>query len=170
MPRLRPSRRDMVCSLLARVHANAGAAMLLTTPGLAAQNSVSEPPLQWGTAVALFPKGAQMALVSGDPTKPGLFTALIAMPDRYLMPPHFHPTDEHVEVKQETFLVGMGDRLDVKKTVPMVVGDTGTAPAGMHHFAIAKGATIISVTAMGPYVLTYVNPEEEPWRPFPYGY
>jgi quercetin dioxygenase-like cupin family protein len=59
------------------------------------------------------------------------------MPDGYRIPPHFHPADEHVEVKQGTFLVGMGDKLDLEKTRPLAVGDTGTAPAGMHHFSAA---------------------------------
>lgn len=36
--------------------------------------------------------------------------------------------------------------------------------------AEAKGETIISVTMMGPYVMTYVRPADEPWAVFPYGY
>jgi hypothetical protein len=59
---------------------------------------------------------------------------------------------------------------DVEKSLAMEVGDTGTAPAGTHHFAKAKGATIVSVTMMGPYVMTYVRPADEPWGVFPYGY
>jgi mannose-6-phosphate isomerase-like protein (cupin superfamily) len=54
------------------------------------------------------------------------------------MPPHFHPEDEFVEVKTGTLLVGMGDRLDIRKTMPVGVGDTGTAPAGAHHYTIAN--------------------------------
>ena len=38
------------------------------------------------------------------------------MPDGYKIAPHTHPTDEIVEVKQGTFLVGMGDTFDVEKT------------------------------------------------------
>jgi hypothetical protein len=57
-----------------------------------------------------------------------------------------------------------------KKTISMAVGDTATASAGMHHYAVAKGTTIVSVTIMGPYVMTYVHPKDEPWGVFPYGY
>jgi len=95
---------------------------------------------------------------------------LISMPDGYRMPPHFHATDEHIEVRQGTFLVGMGDKLDPRKTIPLAVGDTATAPAGMHHYSVAKGATIVAVTIMGPYIMTYVHPKDEPWGVFPYGY
>ena len=37
-----------------------------------------------------------------------------------------------------------------------------TVDANMHHFAIAKGRTIVQVNAMGPFVLTYVNPADDP--------
>lgn len=146
------------------------AAILLATSGLGAQGAApTASTMQWTPAPGLFPRGAQMAVVSGDPFKPVLLTVLLAMPDGYKMPPHFHPT-EHVEVKQGTFLVGMGDKFELKNAMPLVAGDTGTAPAGMHHYAAAKGATIVSVTIMGPYVMTYVNPHDEPWGTFPYGY
>ena len=44
----------------------------------------------------------------------------------------------------------------------MKLGDKGQMPAGAHHFATAKGATIVSVSAMGPFAMTYVNPAEDP--------
>jgi quercetin dioxygenase-like cupin family protein len=130
---------------------------------LAAQGSTPPAqPVRWTPAPALFPRGAQIAVLSGDPFKPVVLKVLVAMPDGYRMPPHFHAADEHVEVRQGTFLVGMGDKLDVKKTIPLAVGDTATAPAGTHHFFVTKGATIVSVTIMGPDSLTYVHPEDEP--------
>lgn len=94
------------------------------------------------------------------------------MPDGYRMPPHFHPSYERVEVKQGTLLVGMGDRLDPKRTLPLGVGDTILAPAGMHHYSIAKGSTMVSVSFIAPYTITYVNANEAPrqQRSFPYGY
>jgi quercetin dioxygenase-like cupin family protein len=146
------------------------AAMLPGTPGLAAQEAATASPLQWAVAPSLLPPGALIAVVSGDPTGPGQSTIELSMPDGYRMPPHFHPTDERVEVKQGTLLVGMGDRLDAKKTLPLAVGDTAVAPAGVHHYSVAKGMTIVSVTFIGPYTITYVNDYEAPrQRPFPYG-
>jgi quercetin dioxygenase-like cupin family protein len=121
--------------------------------------------LQWGPAPAVFPKGAQMAVISGDPAKAGEFVVQLSMPAGYKIPPHFHPTDETVQVKKGTFLVGMGDTFDVKGTKPMKVGDKGTIAARMHHFASTRGATIVSVTAMGPFAMTYVNPADNPQKP-----
>ena len=146
-------------------------ALLLGAPDLAAQGGPTTTPLQWAPAPSLLPPGALIAVVSGDPTGPGQSTIELSMPDGYRMPPHFHPTDEHVEVKQGTLLIGMGDRLDIKKTLPVAVGDTGTAPAGVHHYSVAKGATVVAVTFMGPYTITYVNAYEVPrQRIFPSGY
>ena len=118
--------------------------------------------LQWGPAPAVFPAGAKMAVVSGDPSKAELFMVELSMPDGYKVPPHFHPTDEVVDVKEGTFLVGMGDTLDPKKTGPMKQGDKATVPANTHHFGIARGATIVAVSAKGPFALTYVNPADDP--------
>jgi quercetin dioxygenase-like cupin family protein len=147
------------------------AALLLGTPDLAAQGGATPTPLQWAAAPSLLPPGALIAVVSGDPTGPGQSTIELSMPDGYTMPPHSHPTAERVEVKQGTLLVGMGDRLDATKTLPLAVGDTAVAPAGMHHYSVARGTTIVAVTFMGPYTITYVNDYEAPRkRSFPYGY
>jgi quercetin dioxygenase-like cupin family protein len=127
-------------------------------------DTVSQPALQWGPAPAVFPAGAKMAVVSGDPSKAELFEVELAMPDGYKIPPHFHPTDEAVEVKEGTFLVGLGDKLDPKKTNPMKQGDKGSLRAKMHHFAIAQGPTIVAVTARGPFAMTYVNPADDPQK------
>lgn len=118
--------------------------------------------LHWGPAPAVFPAGAEMAVVSGDPSKAAPFVVELRMPDGYRLQPHFHPTEENIEVKQGTFLYGMGDVFDAAKTKPMRVGDKGTIPATMHHFATARGRTIVMVSSMGPFVLTYVNPADDP--------
>ena len=118
----------------------------------------------WGRAPAVFPAGAQMAVLSGDPSKAAPFTVELKVPDGYRIPPHFHPTDETVTVKEGTFNVGMGDTLDLAKTKPMKAGDKGTIPAGHHHYAAATGTTIVTVTAKGPFAMTYVNPADDPQK------
>ena len=118
--------------------------------------------LTWGPAPAVFPAGAKMAVVSGDPGKDEMFTIQLSMPDGYRIPPHSHPTDEDVKVLKGTLLVGMGDTLDLSKANAIKAGGTGKVPAKMHHYAAAKGATQISVTAMGPFAMTYVNPADDP--------
>ena len=120
--------------------------------------------LHWGLAPAVFPKGARMAVISGDPSKAGPFTVELAMPAGYRIPPHFHPTAEMVTVKKGTLLVGMGNTFDASKAKPMQVGDSGSIPANAHHFAAVKVATFITVSAMGPFAMTYVNPADDPQK------
>ena len=118
--------------------------------------------LHWGPAPAVFPKGAEMAVVTGDPGKAAPFMVELRMPNGYRIPPHFHPTAETVQVKQGTFLYGMGDVFDAAKTKAMHVGDKGSIPAAMHHFATARGRTIVAVSSMGPFAMTYVDPADDP--------
>jgi quercetin dioxygenase-like cupin family protein len=146
------------------------AASLLLAPGAMAQAPAEPAPLQWSVPPVL-PPGALIAVVSGDPTGPGKSTLELSMPNGYRIPPHYHPSYEHVEVREGALLVGMGDRLDPKQTRPMATGDSATAPAGMHHFSIAQGPTLLLVTFMGPYTITYVRAEDAPRpRAFPLGY
>ena len=118
--------------------------------------------LKWGPAPDVFPAGAKMAVVRGDPSKAAMFSVELSMPDGYKIPPHFHPTDETVEVKSGTFLFAMGDTFDAAQLKAMAAGGKGTVPANGHHFAAAKGATVVQVTAMGPFAMTYVNPADDP--------
>jgi hypothetical protein len=140
--------------------------MLTVAPAIYAQAAPAAKPagLQWGPAPAVFPKGAKMAVVSGDPNKAAPFTVELAMPDGYKVPPHFHPTDETVQVKKGTLLVGMGDTFDASKAKPMKAGERELMPAHAHHFAAVRGATLIVVSAMGPFGMTYVNPADDPRR------
>jgi len=134
------------------------AAVLLLPRAATAQ----APALNWGPAPAIFPAGARMAVLQGDPGQAALFTVRLEMPAGYKIPPHFHPTDEHVTVISGTFLVGMGDSIDVAHATVLHAGGFITAPQGMHHYAVARGRTVVQVHAMGPFALTYVNPRDNP--------
>jgi quercetin dioxygenase-like cupin family protein len=148
----------------------AASAWLPTAPVARAQSSANPASLQWSVP-SVLPPGPLIAVVSGDPTGPGEFTLLVSMPDGYRLPPHLHPSDEHVVVREGTLLVGAGDVLDPKRTLALVAGDTATAPEGMPHFSIARGRTVLSATFIGPYTITYLRAEDAP-RPryFPFGY
>ncbi len=142
----------------------------LAVSALSAQSSAATAALKWGPAPDVFPKGAKMAVVSGDPAAGGMFTIQLMLPGDYRIPPHFHPTDEHVEVKKGTLLVGMGDVLDLKQTKPLATGDTGTIPARGHHFAVAKGTVVVAITALGPFAMTYIHASDDPRKAGTAGY
>ena len=120
--------------------------------------------IEFGPAPAVFPPGAEMAVLQGDPSVAGaIFTVRLRLPNRYVLPAHFHPTDENVTVIKGTFLVGIGDSFDRDALLPPLHrGDFITAPANVNHFALAKGRTEVQVHAIGPFQMTYVNPADDP--------
>jgi quercetin dioxygenase-like cupin family protein len=123
---------------------------------------VQKDTLTWGPAPAIFPAGAQMAVLQGDPGGTALFTVRLRFPDGYKIPAHTHPTDESVTVVSGNFFVGMGSVLDASQGTTLNAGGFVTAPANHAHYAIAYGATTVQVHAMGPFAMTYVNPADTP--------
>jgi quercetin dioxygenase-like cupin family protein len=130
-----------------------------TTRAIAAQGpsaSQSDDGFRWGPAPAVFPAGAQMAVLQGDPAGTGLFTVRLRFPNGYIIPPHIHPADENVTVISGNFTVGMGTSYYPGATVTLRDGGFITAPANMPHYASAKGPTEVQVHAMGPFAMKYV--------------
>ncbi|HKA90516.1 MAG TPA: cupin domain-containing protein [Haliangiales bacterium] len=117
--------------------------------------------IKWGDAPPVFQKGAKMAVLYGDPGKEGLFIARLKVPANYKIMPHWHPTDENVTIVSGEFAVGMGDKLD-PKTKPVPAGTFISLPAKMHHFAFSKTDAVVEIAAMGPFALTYINPDDDP--------
>jgi quercetin dioxygenase-like cupin family protein len=120
------------------------------------------PDLKWGPAPPVFPAGAQMAVLQGNPGGTGMFAVRLRMPSGYKIAPHTHPTDEHVTVIKGTFLVGMGTSVDRKSMLTVHSGGFVTAPADHPHYAVTEGQTEVQVHAMGPFALKYVNPADDP--------
>ena len=139
-------------------------AAALLVSGVTLLPAQAAPALKWGPAPAVFPAGAKMAVVSGDPAKTGPFVVEFAFPSGYRIPPHSHPTDENIKVVKGTFRVGMGTVFDEAKTTSMRVGASGSMKAGQPHFAMADGSTVVTVSSTGPFAMTYVNPSDDPTK------
>ena len=116
----------------------------------------------WGDVPPSMPPGARLAVISGDPSKPEPFTIRAQLPAGYRIPPHWHPTDEHVTVLSGTFAAAMGKAWDDQALADLGAGSYAVMSATMPHFAMAKTATTIQVHGMGPFVLNYVNPADDP--------
>ncbi|MEK6288090.1 MAG: cupin domain-containing protein [Acidobacteriota bacterium] len=118
--------------------------------------------VKWGQPPPSLPKGAQFAVVSGDPSKAVPFAIRLKFPAGYKVAPHWHPTDEHVTVLSGTLAFGMGEKFDEAAMKDMPDGSYAMMPAEMRHFAMAKTAVTLQVHGMGPFVLNYVNPADDP--------
>src|SRR5260370_18201072 len=67
--------------------------------------------LIWKDNPAL-PKGAQVAILLGDPTKAEVIVQRVKFPANYQVPPHTHPYAEVVTVLSGSIGFGMGEKLD----------------------------------------------------------
>ncbi len=118
--------------------------------------------IKWGDAPPNMPKGAKIAVLSGDPGKEGTWTGRLRMPGGYKIAPHYHSTDEDLTVIQGSFYLGEGDKLDKKNAHAIKAGGYHHLPAKTHHYAWSQGETIVQITAKGPFDIVYINPDDDP--------
>jgi len=128
-------------------------------PGIAVYTPDS---LHWSDAPPVLPRGANAAVLEGDPSKEGPFVMRVKLPDGYRIPPHTHPKPERITVISGNFFVGEGAKFDSKHGHAMPAGTFGTWPAGMKHFVWTEGETVIQLHGVGPWSLEYVHPEDDP--------
>jgi hypothetical protein len=138
--------------------------------GESRQAHVAITPQQVRWAPAPPPTGlasaVQLAVLSGDPFKPGsLFTLRLKVPSGAKVAPHWHPGDEHVVIVQGTFAIGMGEKFDEAALHDLPTGSYLMLPKEMRHYGLTKGETIIQVYGVGPFILNYVNPADDPRKP-----
>jgi len=138
----------------------AGVALAMVAAPVAAADSpviVTVTTAKWHPGTGAF-KGTQIATIVGDPSTAGAYYSyLIKMPDGVRVPPHFHGMRENVNVISGTLMVGLGDTMDVSKMMPLATGAVASIPAGVHHYAMSKGVTVIEVSGIGPDSLTPVQ-------------
>ena len=104
-----------------------------------------------------FPAGVQVSMISGDFSKPGLFTALFRMPDDQKLDPHWLSGEFNLVVLRGTYEWGNGDTYDAGKLQPVSAGQMIHIPAEAHHFTHAKGATVILVYGVGPVSMNWAS-------------
>jgi hypothetical protein len=134
-------------------------------PGPASQGAVTHvmvkpADIKWGPAPSL-PAGAQLAVLDGNPAKDGPFSVRAKFPDGYMIPPHWHPTDENVVVLQGAISLGMGENVTAA-TEDYPVGSFARLSPKTPHFLRAKGETIVQIYGPGPFVVNYVNSKDDP--------
>lgn len=112
-----------------------------------------------------FPPLARLAVVVGDPTKPGMYTIRVKLPAGVKLMPHRHPEDRVYTVISGVFYIGRGEQFDAEKlhayppgAVVVLPGDT---PHPHFHWA-KSGEYVTQVSALGPLGLEYLDPADDP--------
>lgn len=109
-----------------------------------------------------LPPAAEAAVLDGDPSQPHLYVVRLRMPDGYRIKPHWHNKDEHVTVISGRFAMGMGDRWNESQMKEVGPGGYFSMPAVQRHFAMSRGETVVQLSNIGPFEITYVNPSDDP--------
>lgn len=117
--------------------------------------------LKW-SAPAAYAKGAQLAVVRGDPTKEGMYVVRLKVPSGFKIAAHTHPNDENVTVLSGSFNIGTGDKLDESKGTQVQASGYSFVMKGMTHYAWFTEDTVLQLHGMGPQGVTYVNPADDP--------
>ena len=120
---------------------SASVAVAQGAPGQVATHAVVVLPDQvtWGPAPPILPAGAKGAV----------------------------PAAERVTVIEGTFQLGMGDKFDESELQSLPAGSYVSMKPGTHHFARAKGNTIVQINGIGPWKLIYLNPADDPRKATP---
>lgn len=120
--------------------------------------------VRWGPVPPVLPKGGEIAVLSGDPGKPGPLTVRLKLPAGYRIPPHQHPHTEPVTVLSGELRYGKGRKMDEASAARLSAGGYVHLPANEPHYAFALVETVVQITTEGPFGISYVNPADDPSR------
>jgi hypothetical protein len=84
--------------------------------------------LKWQDGPASLPPRAKIAVLDGEPNKPGPFVMRFKFPDGYRVAPHTHPKPERVTVISGVLMIGIGEKVRCGQ-------DRGDARREVRHLA-----------------------------------
>jgi hypothetical protein len=124
---------------------------------------VVAPGVEWKAAKSI-PPGARMALLYGDPAKPGPYIVRVRLPAGYKLPPHKHQDAHWVTVLKGNYWSATGDAFDQGKLKKFGPRDAYATDAGVPHFSWAETDVIIQEMGIGPVSnpIEYTNPADDP--------
>lgn len=137
--------------------------LLISLTALIAVSPAQSKALKWMDGPDGLPKGSQIAVVSGDPAKEGMFTIRLKFPANYAIPAHHHPADEHVTVLSGRTYYGMSDKLDRAKAKRLTAGHSIVMKAEHNHWVFTRSAPVtVQVKSKGPFEVVYADPKDDP--------
>jgi quercetin dioxygenase-like cupin family protein len=110
-----------------------------------------------------FPASVRLAVLVGDPARPGPYVIRVKVPNGVTLMPHRHPEDRIYTVMSGVFYIGLGEQLDREAMHAFAPGSVIVLPGGTSHFHVARsGEYVTQVTAIGPLGLDYVDSADDP--------
>ena len=152
----------LIATLAAAAAGGQGAAAQDAGPMILVPGGVA---VSWQAGPPNLPKGSQIAVLAGDPGKPGPFVLRVKFPPDTVVAPHRHATAENLTVLSGDIYHGMGETLDKAHGDRLQPGGFVFLPGMMPHSVWTVGAeSVVQVTGTGPFGLLYVNPEDDPGK------
>jgi quercetin dioxygenase-like cupin family protein len=129
-------------------------------PALAQPVAMKPDQVKWSDMKGM--SGWKVAILVGDPDKPGPYVERIKVPPNASVPPHSHPDTENITVLAGSFGIGTGDKFDKSKGTVLGVGSFYMLPANTTHYAWAgpKGVTL-QIHGVGPSGMTMAEPAKK---------
>jgi hypothetical protein len=155
-------RTALVAASILALTGAASTAVAQTATRAEGHTIVTPQEVAWTAAPPILPQGAEAALLYGDPSQEGPFVLRLKLPNNYHIPPHTHPKPELVTVLSGTFKLGMGEQADEAKAQSLAAGTFVGLEPGTRHFVYADEETVIEISTVGPWSLSYLNPEDDP--------
>jgi hypothetical protein len=121
------------------------------------QGFITPEDINWSAAPPSMPAGAKIAVLQGDPGKPGPFVMRLMVPAGYKIPPHWHTQDESLTVISGTFHFGTGDKLEASTSHALTPGSFHFLSGKDHHYLVADSQAVIQINGSGPFDVTYVK-------------
>ena len=134
--------------------------MLVALAAVPADEPIVKKPedLVWMTRAT----GVEVAVLQGDPAKPGPFTLRLRYPAGYRKGPHYHPRDAYVTVLSGGYFRGYGNIEDESKAIALTPGTFSVNPGGVSHYEWTTEPAELQVHATGPWETVYVDIEGKP--------
>lgn len=99
----------------------------------------------------------EVAVLTGEPAKPGPYTFLLHCTDGYKIAPHWHPGAENLVILQGSMAIGMGSKWDANALKALPTFSFASIPPGMRHFAQCNGDTVMEIHGNGPFKVNFVS-------------
>jgi quercetin dioxygenase-like cupin family protein len=131
-------------------------------PDEAAFRSILPEDIDW-KPFAAFPPRVRLAVLVGEPSRPGPYVIRVKVPAGVKLMPHRHPEDRIYTVMSGVFYIGLGDQLDGDKVKAYPPGSVVVLPGDTPHFHWARsGEYVTQVMAIGPLGLEYMDAHDDP--------
>jgi quercetin dioxygenase-like cupin family protein len=134
-------------------------------PGESAFRAILPEDIDWKPFPA-FPASARLAVVVGEPSKPGPYLIRVKAAAGTKLMPHKHAEDRIYTVMSGVFYIGLSDKFDGDKVKAYPPGAIVVLPGDTWHFHYAKsGEYITQITGVGPLGIEYRDSKDDPRKP-----